>query len=135
MILGHEIGHFAHRDHLKKLSNFLLIKLLFLFMFEPTNIIHSGADLTNMIVNAQYSQKQEIEADKFGLYLLNEYYGHVAGATDFFTKLQAEKNNINAKIAFLSSHPLPQKRINKLEKLIKTEGYTLGKKADLDLLD
>ena len=61
-----------------------------------------------MIVNAQYSQTQEIEADKFGLHLLNEYYHHVAGATDFFTKLQSEKK-INDNIAFLYSHPLPQK--------------------------
>ena len=34
MILGHEIGHFAHRDHLRRLGNFLLIKLLISFFFR-----------------------------------------------------------------------------------------------------
>ena len=130
MIIGHEIGHFAHRDHLKRLGNFVLIKLLLFSFVGGGNMVQSGADLTNLIINSQYSQSQEIKADRFGLELLNSYYGHVGGATDFFQKLQQE-NTIN--IAFLSSHPLPKKRIKILEKTIKNNQYTIGEKADFNL--
>ena len=132
MVLGHEIGHFANRDHLRKLGNVVLMQLLFSFFFGQADIVSSGANLTNLIVNSQYSQKQETAADKFGLELLNQYYGHVAGATDFFEELKKE-NQLSNKIAFFSSHPLPEKRVKQLQKLIKKNNYTLGKKVDLQL--
>jgi predicted Zn-dependent protease len=130
MILGHEIGHFAHRDHLKKIGNILLMKLLLSFFWGQGDIVSSGANLTNLIVNSQYSQQQETEADKFGLDLLHQYYGHVAGAADFFEKLQQENQPSNP-IAFLSTHPLPEKRVTRLKQLIQENNYSIGQKVDL----
>ena len=132
MVLGHEIGHFANRDHLRKIGNVVLMKLLLSFFLAQGDIVSSGANLTNVIVNSQYSQKQETEADKFGLQLLNQYYGHVAGATDFFEELQKE-DQLSNKLAFFSSHPLPKKRVMQLKKLIKNNGYNVGEKIDLKL--
>ncbi|BAQ63756.1 M48 family metallopeptidase [Geminocystis sp. NIES-3709] len=132
MILSHEIGHFAHRDHLRSLGNIFLTKLLINYLLGGVEILQSGADFTNILAHAQYSQAQEKKADEYGLDLLNKYYGHVAGATDFFQRLmtenkQTEQRNI---IAFIASHPLPEKRIKNLEKLIKNKGYILQKKVD-----
>ena len=133
MVLGHEIGHFAHRDHLRGLGNTILIQLLLSFFFDWGNIADYSINITNHILNAQYSQTQEINADQFGLDLLNKYYGHVAGATDFFSKLEAE-NQGNQQIAFLSSHPLPKKRVQKLKRLIKTKDYRVGEKVSLNFI-
>ncbi len=134
MILGHEIGHFANRDHLKGLSNILLIRLIFSFFIDPNSLLNVGVDVTNTIVNAQYSQSQELAADKFGLDLLNKRYGHVGGATDFFTKLQELEKEANRddSIAFLASHPLAKKRIKTLKKLIRKQKYSSQEKILLD---
>ena len=131
MILGHEIGHFANRDHLRSISNVLLLRLLLSFFIDPSGALAAGVDITNSIVNAQYSQSQELSADQFGLDLLNKYYGHVAGATDFFAKLEEEEKN-NASIAFLSTHPLAGKRIQTLKKLIRKQGYSRSEKVPFD---
>ncbi len=130
MILGHEIGHFAHRDHLRSLGNILLFKIVINYIFGGVEILQSGADFANILANAQYSQAQEIKADEFGLNLLNQYYGHVAGATDFFQRLINENKQDNV-TDFFVSHPQPEKRVKRLEKLIQNNNYTLGNKQDL----
>ncbi|MGI0481498.1 M48 family metallopeptidase [Geminocystis sp. CENA526] len=132
MILSHEIGHFANRDHLRSLGNILLLKIVINSVFGGVEILQSGTDIANILAHAQYSQSQESKADEFGLNLLNKYYGHVAGATDFFDRLKEE--NKKQKITdFLATHPHPEKRVKHLENLIKKNNYTLGKKQDLFL--
>ncbi len=130
MVLGHEIGHFANRDHLRGIGNLLLVQILISFFLGQNDFIDTGAKIANTVVNAQYSQNQEVKADEFGLHILNDYYGHVAGATDFFRQLEAQTPR---QIAFLSSHPVPKKRVKKLKKLIKSENYNLGKKTPLNM--
>ena len=121
MVLGHELGHFAHRDHLRGLGNTLLIKACLSFFLGDLGIFQIPVgNSIEAIANAQYSQSQEKQADAFGLTLLNKTYGHVAGATDFFTKLSKQENKT---ISFLSSHPTSKKRIQELKHLIKKNNY------------
>jgi Zn-dependent protease with chaperone function len=123
MILGHELGHFANRDHLRGLGNALLIKILLSSLLGDLGGLQSAVDFTNIIANAQFSQKQEMQADEFALKLLYKYYGHVAGATDFFEKLSQENK---LEVAFLSTHPNPQERVKKIQELIIKENYPLN---------
>lgn len=132
MILGHEIGHFANRDHLRSIGNLILMRMVINYFLGGSEILQSGADLSNLIVNAQYSQNQEKKADIFGLNLLYRYYGHVNGATDFFQRLNKQQRNQES-IAFLSSHPLPKTRIKHLEKLIKENNYPMENKKALEI--
>lgn len=132
MILGHELGHFANRDHLRGLGNFLLIKIILSSLIGDLGSLQSAVDFTNAIANYKFSQKQETQADEFGLNLLYKYYGHVAGATDFFQRLSQE-NNLD--IAFFSTHPSPQKRVKKIKKLIKKEHYPIENKKPLAIED
>ena len=121
MVLGHELGHFAHRDHLRSLGNALLIRACLGFFLGDLGIFQIPVgNSVEAIANAQYSQSQEKQADAFGLTLLNKTYGHVAGATDFFNRLSQAGNN---SISFLSSHPTSQKRIRELKLLIKQNNY------------
>ena len=131
MVLGHELGHFAHRDHLRSLGNALLIKACLGFFLGDLGIfqIPVGSSI-EAIANAQYSQSQEQQADAFGLTLLNKTYGHVTGATDFFNRLSQEENKT---ISFLSSHPTSQKRIKKLKLLIKQNNYLSLERSPLPL--
>ncbi len=132
MILGHEVGHFAHRDHLRSLGNVLLFKLIISYFLGNIDILNSGVDLANVIVNSQYSQSQETKADEFGLDVLNAYYGHVGGAIALFEIFKNQEKN-SLPISFLSSHPLPQKRINHLQKVIKQKGYKENTLTELNL--
>lgn len=121
MVLGHELGHFAHRDHLRGLGNTLIIRASLSFFLGDLGILQIPVgNSIEAIANARYSQSQEKQADAFGLTLLNKTYGHVGGATDFFNRLSKEENN---NISFLSSHPTSQARIKELKRLIQENNY------------
>jgi metalloprotease len=125
MVLGHELGHFAHRDHLGSLGRIILVKgLLSYFLGDLSSL----AIIVENISNAQFSQTQETKADQFGLNLLYLNYNQVAGATDFFEKL-SQKQALNW--SFLATHPAPEKRVKQLKQLIEKQGYSLGEKTPL----
>ncbi|MEM6612015.1 MAG: M48 family metallopeptidase [Cyanobacteria bacterium P01_C01_bin.72] len=124
MVLGHELGHFAHRDHLRVLGNILVLRVTIGYFLGDSNVFTSILTTTaKAISKARYSQQQEKQADKFGLMLLNKTYNHVGGATDFFTKLGKKRiSNVD----FFASHPAPAKRVKELKKLIKKNNYNSG---------
>ncbi len=122
MVLSHELGHFAHRDHLRGLGRSILLQVTLSYFFgDAGSLAGIAASIAANISNASYSQSQENEADEFGLDLLNKTYGHVAGATDFFRKMSQEKG-IN--LAFLSTHPAAKERVQQLEKMIEEKQYS-----------
>jgi Zn-dependent protease with chaperone function len=127
MILGHELGHFVHRDHLKGLGRWLVLLFLSSLILGENNFITGFLENALLGVEARLSQEQEIAADLFGLDLLNKKYGHCAGATDFFEKMKERKKNRWWK-QLLSTHPTPQTRIANLKKQIAEKNYSLGKK-------
>ena len=124
MVLGHELGHFAHRDHLRGLGNVLVLRMTISYFLGDANFFKSIiATTVKAISKASFSQTQEKQADKFGLILLDKTYSQVAGATDFFTKLSTkQKSNLD----FLASHPAPAKRVKEIQKLIEQKKYSFG---------
>ncbi len=131
MILGHELGHFAHRDHLRGLGKTLMIRIAIATILGDNNLLSNSAGvIIETVSNNHYSQSQEYQADAYGLMLLNKTYGHVAGATDFFKNL-TEKKALNWD--FFSSHPASKKRVKRLEKLIKQKQYKIGNYSPLNL--
>jgi predicted Zn-dependent protease len=129
MVLGHELGHFAHRDHLRGLGRSLLIQIVIATFLGDTSAIQSAAVAgVEAVSQARYSQSQEREADEFGLTLLQNTYGHVAGATDFFARMSQQKG---IDVAFLSTHPAPGQRVKELKRLIKERGYPIKERSPL----
>ena len=133
MVLGHELGHFANRDHLRGLGRQLAIRLTLAAVLGDAGTIGAIAtSSTNMIASAQFSQQQEYQADEVGLTLLNQVYGHAAGATDFFQDL-VEKEEQNLNVEMLASHPASENRVKRLEDLVKDRGYKVGERSPLAL--
>jgi predicted Zn-dependent protease len=131
MVLGHELGHFAHRDHLRSLGQELFLPIAIASLLGDNSWVYSSAaTIISAASQAQYSQFQEIQADKFGLTLLYKTYGHVAGATDFFERLSQQQD---LDLAFLSSHPAPGKRVVQLKQLIQQRGYSVGERSPLKI--
>ncbi|MEL6552335.1 MAG: M48 family metallopeptidase [Cyanobacteria bacterium J06621_11] len=131
MVLGHELGHFSNRDHLRGLSRSILVRLsLSVFLGDLGGW---GSLATNSIAslsNAQFSQSQEIQADEVGLALLTQEYNHAAGAVDFFNRMAKKEKGV-PNLAILASHPPSEARVRKIESLIEKNGYCIEEKTPL----
>jgi predicted Zn-dependent protease len=121
MILAHELGHYAHRDHLKGLGRGFGITFVTSLIFGQNSSITGLVGELVMSFESRYSQAQEAAADAYALDLLVARYGHAGGAVDFFTRLAKETGNRWAYL--LASHPHPQDRIDKLNNLMAAKGY------------
>jgi predicted Zn-dependent protease len=121
MVLAHELGHFAHRDHLRSLGRGLGLAVVTTLLFGEGSSASSLVSKTLLTFQAQYSQTQEAAADRFGLDLLVKRYGHAGGATDLFASLA---KNPGEKFPYLlASHPHPEERISALIQQIKDKNY------------
>ncbi|MCU0565562.1 MAG: M48 family metallopeptidase [Oculatellaceae cyanobacterium Prado106] len=130
MVMGHELGHFANRDHLRQLGRGLLLQLLIASVLgDPGSLQAIALSGVNTVANAQFSQQQEYEADEFGLSLLRANYGHVAGSTDFFERLSKLPGTVE--IPFLGTHPVSSDRVNRLKQEAKMLGMKEGVRSPL----
>ncbi|BAW95350.1 peptidase, M48 family, putative Zn-dependent protease with chaperone function [[Synechococcus] sp. NIES-970] len=125
MVLSHEIGHFANRDHLRNIGRTLVIRTVISTIFGDASWL---GDLAQIASAARFSQSQEKQADEYGLNLLYKTYGQAAGATDFFARMS---QNLGANWDFLTSHPAPAKRVEHLKVLIQEKGYEVGEYTPL----
>lgn len=129
MVLGHELGHFLNRDHLRGLGRQVTVRLALATIFGDAGSIGALASSgVAAISNSEFSKGQERQADEVGLTLLNETYGHVAGATDFFARMSEQRG---AELAFLATHPTSKSRVERIEKLIRQRDYSIGERSPL----
>ena len=86
-VLAHELGHYAHRDHLRGMGRALVFAVIAGLLFGPdsgTGSLLAGAlGLTEL----SFSRRQETRADAFAVAALHCAYGHVGGSTDFFDRI------------------------------------------------
>lgn len=121
-ILGHELGHFQNADHLKSIGRELVFATLIRTLLGD-DVAGFFAQLT-MLFDNQYSQRQELRADEWGLKLLVGTYNSAKGATDFFEWLM-EKQGDRRLEAFFETHPAPSQRIKRIMRLIKRHRYKI----------
>jgi len=131
MVLAHELGHFAHRDHLRSLGRGLGVTVATVLLFGKGSSASSLVSKTLLTFQAQYSQDQEAAADQFGLDLLVRRYGHAGGATEFFSRMTDEAESELPYL--LASHPYPQDRIDALNERIKFKHYAIARVQPLSL--
>lgn len=121
MVLGHELGHFAHRDHLRGLGRSLVVRVVLSVLFGDGGSLAAWGLET--FTQTHFSRQQETRADEFGLTLLQRTYGHVAGAMDFFDRLSQQTG---VTFDLFTTHPAPRKRVQRLEQLIQQRQYEMG---------
>jgi len=119
-VLGHEIGHFRHRDHLRRLGR----GLLFGWMAAKVGGGATPVQLIEQITLRGFDRQQEAAADRFGLALVQATYGHVAGALDFFHRLP-EAGVGGELAAYFGTHPVTEARIAALRDLARARGWPL----------
>ena len=110
-VLGHELGHFAHRDHLRGLGRRIgwSVSLMLLFGTQPEGITSRSSEL----VFLHYSRKQEASADAFGLDCLETIYGQTNGAEKLFELLAKDRDPPRWAYMF-STHPDARERLQTL---------------------
>lgn len=129
MILGHEIGHFVNRDHLRGIARSLSFQIIVSLLFGNNSGLQSVGSLATVISQSSFSQSQELAADRIGLDLLVKTYGHGGGATDFFDRLGQDRSP--GALSFFSTHPHPAQRVNKIKQIIHDRGYGIEPVAPL----
>lgn len=128
MVLAHELGHFAHRDHLRGLGRGLTMTALSLLLFGSDSGVTQFLTGTLNVAHAGFSRKQETAADLFALDLLNATYGHIGGATDFFERLAENESRWTP---WLSTHPASRERVLELRDYAARQRYRSGQVVPL----
>jgi Zn-dependent protease with chaperone function len=125
-VIGHELGHFRHRDHLRGIGR----GVAFALVMGALGLGGSGGAVQLAVLSGQlaargFDRDQESDADRFGLELVQKEYGHVAGAGDFFEKLPQPDGAVEREIAhYLATHPLNDERIQALHALALERGWS-----------
>ena len=131
-VIGHEVGHIAHRDSKKGFRTALLASAL------KDGISSQGGtaakltdsqlgDLGEALVNATYSQKQERDADDYGYEFLKKAGKNPWAMALSFRKLKQMQEEAGAQKSskinqLFSTHPDLDVRIQRMEERATAEG-------------
>ena len=128
-VIAHEIGHFENRHPLKSVSRTAVLSLAKLLLFGNNDM--AVISLSENLAELSHSRGQERAADRCALGCLQTAYGHVGGATSFFESM-LEQSRWHPP-ALLSTHPLPDSRIEAIQDLIAERGLTARELTPLNL--
>lgn len=123
-VLGHELGHYRNRDHLRALGRGVIFGLLF--------AVTTGSDISSVGINVadltlrSFNRKQELSADEFGLELVYTQYGHVDEAWRLFERWDDGEDGLFDVVGYTSTHPQPEDRIEILDEYAKSRGWPVS---------
>lgn len=129
-VLAHELGHFHHRDHLRVMGRSLVFMAFSALIFGADSNVGDLLARSVGITELGFSRMQETRADEFGVAAVNCFYGHVAGATDFFEKMRVAEDPMHFG-QYFSSHPEVGERIRHIADFGRENGFTSGELEDL----
>lgn len=123
-VIGHEIGHVAHKDTKNAFKNALLVSAFRDGISSAGGVMQRLSDsqlgaLSENLVNAKYSQKQETNADDYGYDFLKSHGKNPWSMAMAFAKLgsmEGSANNSNGLAQLFSSHPDTGKRVENIVK-------------------
>jgi len=124
IILAHELGHYAHRDHLRGLGRGLVL------MSIMTALGLSG-DLPAFIApsvqtfDLKHSRDRESAADRYAMDLFARAYGHAGGTLDVFKVLARQEHGIK-RPDIVSTHPDTLWRMQALTNYLQLKKYPQG---------
>lgn len=115
-VIGHEMGHVAQKHIRKKMQLAYASSALRKGIASQSGVLGEIArsqlgGFTELIMGAQFSQLEEKEADDYGLSFLKRKGYNPQAAVSALQKLAA----LGDGHSFLSSHPAPGKRAERLE--------------------
>lgn len=137
-VIGHEVGHVAHKDSKKGFRTALLTSALKDGLGASNGKVAALTDsqlgdLGEALVNANYSQKQERSADDYGYEFLKKAGKNPCAMALSFRKLKQMQEEAGAKKAskinqLFSTHPDLDARIKRMEQRAAKDGFELPEK-------
>lgn len=124
-VIGHEMGHVVKNHLRKKIRLAYAASAVRKGVASQKNLAGEAArsllgDLAESLMNAQFSQLEEKEADDYGFAFLKEEKENPQNAVSALKKLA----RLGPDHSFLSSHPDPEKRAERLQ--AQLEGKTVS---------
>ncbi|MCP5041838.1 MAG: M48 family metalloprotease [bacterium] len=129
-VLGHELGHFRNRDHLRGIGRGLTFAITLGLLGIGDGLAGNLSATAGTLAQRSFGREQEHDADRFGLELIGREYGHAGGSIEVFTRLLVEPEveaETNATQRYFQSHPSNPERIDALRLQAREQG--------LDFLD
>jgi predicted Zn-dependent protease len=128
-VIGHEVGHAIARHGAERMSTAMLSQLgqvaLNLIvdvddpmMLEALNQAYGLA--TGIGVILPFSRKQELEADRIGISLMDKAGYNTIGALEFWKRMKHGSQG-KEPIVYLSTHPVDDKRSAQIEKILQNQ--------------
>jgi len=122
-VVGHEMGHVVEKHIKKKIMLAYAASAVRKGVASQENLAGDVArsflgEFAQTLLNAQFSQAEEKEADDFGLLFLKNHGVDINAAVTALKKLAGLGKNHS----FLSSHPDPALRADRLQKQIASPG-------------
>jgi predicted Zn-dependent protease len=134
-VLGHELGHFRNRDHLRGVGRGAAFAIVVAVLGIGGDSAAQLAALSGDLTARSFGRDQEGDADRFGLELVAAEYGHVGSTWHFFGKLPEPEGDVEKELFhYLSTHPLSDERIEALVEFTRDRGWSAnGEPVALDL--
>jgi predicted Zn-dependent protease len=118
-VLGHEIGHFKQRDHLRDLGRGIALSIA----ISALDLGGAGGALDLLsgatgIADRNFDRSQESGADEIGLELVWREYGNVSGALNFFDRFPRATSRLEKQFqSYLATHPIHSDRVESLREM------------------
>jgi predicted Zn-dependent protease len=128
-VIGHEVGHAIARHGAERMSTALLSQLgqvaLNLIVevddpmvMEALNQAYGLATGIGLIL--PFNRKQELEADRIGVSLMDKTGYNPIGALEFWKRMKQGRQG-KEPLVYLSTHPVDDKRIVEIEKILQNQ--------------
>ena len=121
-VLGHELGHYRNRDHIRALGRGIVLSLFFAVATGSSDAAGLSLKVSDLALRS-FSRKQESRADEFALAMVYTQYGHVNEAWRLFERWDDEDKSMLDLVTYLSTHPQAGDRVEVLESLAIREGW------------
>ena len=123
-VLGHELGHFRNRDHLRALGRGVVLTLFFA-VITGNDVSGIGINIADVTLRG-FSRRQESAADEFGLAVVYAEYGHVDEAWRLFERWEDSSRDPSELISYFLTHPRAGDRVERLTELADRQGWPTG---------
>jgi Zn-dependent protease with chaperone function len=120
-VLGHELGHYRNRDHMRALGRAVVLSIFF-SVATGRDVSGLGVKISDLALRG-FSRKQESNADEFGLAIVYAEYGHVNEAWRLFERWHDADDSLLDVVSYLSTHPQPDDRVEDLENMANRERW------------
>ncbi|MBI3194893.1 MAG: M48 family metalloprotease [Ignavibacteriae bacterium] len=124
-VLGHEIAHAERKHATNRMTKAYGIQFILAIALgeKPSQLVEIGANLFSGLALLANSRADETESDEYSMKYLSSTKYYPGGVTYFFEKIQKEQGRSGGAFErLLSTHPLPQDRVDHVNELLRNMG-------------